>query len=150
MKITQQTFNEWVNKYYEEVLAKIRSGEMTWHSFGKDIVINNCGKPKGILLSSIRNGKVTRSYCHEDDEWNVRTGLAVAYARYIGVEIPQVEKTYFASELVGKEIRYHGKRHFITPYGNKWSLYTVSIDGVIGFIDRKYVVFESDICKEDG
>jgi hypothetical protein len=150
MRITQQAFNEWVNKYYEEVLAKIRSGEMTWHSFGKDMITNNCTKPKGILLSSIRNGKVARSYCHEDDEWNIRTGLAVAYARFMGVEIPQAEKSYLASELVGKEIMYHGNRVFITPYGNNWCVYTVSEGGIVKFIDKGYIIFESDICKEDG
>jgi hypothetical protein len=146
MKITQQAFNEWADKYYKEAQSRITSGEMTWNTFGKDL---NCTKPDGILLISLKNGKTARSYCHDDDEWEFRTGLAVAYARYMGVEIPQVEKTYRADELVGKEIRYHGKRVFITPYGNTWSLYIVSIAGVIGFIDRNYVVFESDICEGD-
>lgn len=147
MRITQQAFNEWVDKYYKEVWSKIGSGEMTWNSFGKNLIVNNYAKPEGILLASVKNGKVARSYCHDDDEWDTRIGLAVAYARYIGVEIPQVEKTYSVSELIGKEIMYHGKRHFITPYGDKWAACAVSINGGIRFIDRGYVVFESDICK---
>lgn len=150
MRITQQAFNEWVDKYYGEATVKIKSGEMTLHCFGKNLVTDNCAKPDGILIASVKNGKVARSYCHEDDVWSFKTGIAVAYARYIGVEIPQVEKTYLVSELIGKEIMYRGKRHFITPYGDKWSFYVVSITGAFGFIDRGYVVFESDICKEDG
>lgn len=149
MRVTQQIFNEWVDKYYEEVLVKIKSGEMSWHSFGKNLITNSYAKPKGILLFSVKNGKVVRSYCHDDDTWSIRIGLAVAYAHYIGVEIPQAEKTYSVSELIGKEIMYHGKRHFITPYGDKWAACAVSINGGIRFIDRGYIVFESDICKED-
>lgn len=149
MRITQQAFNEWIDKYYEEVLAKIRSGEMTWHSFGKDIVVNY-GKPKGVLLSSIRNGKVARSYCHDDDEWDTRTGLAVAYARYIGVEIPQVEKTYLISELIGKEIMIDGNKYYITPYGDKYFVFAIDECCIAYRLSRARVIFESDICKEDG
>lgn len=149
LKITQQKFNEWVDRYYEEVRSKISSGEMMWTSFGKNIVTHNCGKPEGILLINVKNGKTARSYCHDDDEWDTRIGVAVAYARYMGVEVPQVEKTYHASELIGKEIMYHGKRIFITPYGNSWCLYMVTRAGVVGFIDRDYVVFESDIREGD-
>ena len=150
MRITQQAFNEWVDKYYKEAQSKITSGEMMWHSFGKNLVINSYAKPDGILIASVKNGKVARSYCHKDDVWHLKTGIAVAYARYIGVEIPRVEKTYLVSELIGKEIMYHGKRHFITPYGDKWAACAVSINGGVRFIDRGYIIFESDICKEDG
>lgn len=142
MKITQQAFNEWADKYYKEVQFKISSGEMTWSTFGKDL---NCAKPDGILLISLKNGKTARSYCHDDDKWEFQIGLAVAYARYMGVEIPQVEKTYLVTELVGKEIIINGKRYYITPYGNTYNIFAIDELGLVYHLSRARVVWESEI-----
>ena len=128
----------------------------------KDLVINK--NPKSLFSESIRSIRTNIAFASLDKEVKIiintspeagdgksfiTANLAVAYAHYIGVEIPQVEKTYSVSELIGKEIRYHGQRVFITPYGNNWQVYSVSRCGIVKPIDRTYVVFESDICKQD-
>lgn len=148
MKITQQAFNEWVEKYYNEFQPKLKSGEMTWTSFGKSVVAHNYSKPEGILLINIKNGKTARSYCHDDDKWDTRIGIAVAYARYMGVEIPQVERTYLIKELVGKEIIIEGYKYYITPYGNTYYMYAIDEFGKVYHLSRIRVVFESEIVSE--
>ena len=68
------------------------------------------------------NGKVVRSYCHPDDAWDWETGVAVAYAHYMGIEVPQVEENYFIKDLVGKEVTLPSISSttpttvFVTPY----------------------------------
>lgn len=141
-RITQQAFNEWVKKYYSEALAKIDAGEFLWGSFGKG------NRRKGIILASTKTGKAARSYCHSDDKWDIGTGLAVAYARYMGVEIPRVEKTYLISELIGKEIMIEGNRYFITPYGNAYSMFAIDEFGKVYHLSRARVVFENEIIVE--
>lgn len=144
MKITQQAFNEWVRKYYNEVMEKINNGELCWLTFGRTKSGDN-NRKKGIIIVSTKTGKIARSYRHSSDEWDIRVGLAVAYARYMGVEIPQVEKTYLVTELVGKEIMIDGNRYYITPYGNKYSIYAIDESGRVYHLSKARVVFEYQI-----
>ena len=41
------------------------------------------------ILINHRTGKVTKAKCHEDDIFNEEVGLAIAWARYKGYEIPK-------------------------------------------------------------
>jgi hypothetical protein len=80
-------------------------------------------KRRGVIIINRSNGKIARSYCHPDDEWDWKTGVAVAYASYMGIEVPQVEKSYFIEDLVGKEVKWYQFSNedtlttvFVTPY----------------------------------
>lgn len=144
MKITQQAFDKWVDRYYNEAITKINKGEFAWVAFGKS-ESDNSDKKKGIILASTKNGKVAYSYRHPDDKWDIVTGLAVAYARYMGVEIPQVEKTYLVTELTGKEVMINGKQYYITPYGNSYFIYAMDEFGQVYHLSRAKIVLESEI-----
>lgn len=43
-------------------------------------------------LVNFRTGKVVKAKCHKDDEFDVGIGIAVAWAKYRGYEIP-IQKT---------------------------------------------------------
>lgn len=113
--VTKQEFEKWAKYYYQELIAR---NSFWGYSFGaKD------KKQRGIIIINKSNGKVARSYCHPDDEWDYETGLAVAYAHYMGIEVPQVEKSYFIEDLVGKEVKWYQFPNedtpttvFVTPY----------------------------------
>jgi hypothetical protein len=113
--VTEQQFKQWVENYYQEFC---RRNDFVAYAFG-------AGNPKhkGIIIINIDNGKIARSYCHPDDEWDYKTGLAVAYAHYMGIEVLQVEKSYFIEDLVGKEVKWYQFPNedtpttvFVTPY----------------------------------
>ena len=112
--MTELQFKKWVDNYYQEFS---RRNDFVACAFG-------AGNPKrkGIIIINRDNGKIARSYCHPDDMWDWETGVAVAYAHYMGVEVPQVEKTYFIENLVGKEVILPATHPigptvvFVTPY----------------------------------
>lgn len=94
--VTAQVFEKWVERYYQEFQ---RRGDFVAYDFGTETT-----KRRGVIIVNRSNGKIARSYCHPDDEWDWKAGVAVAYANYMGIEVPQVEKSYFIKDLVGKEV----------------------------------------------
>lgn len=51
------------------------------------------------IVINHRTGKMSKAKCHEDDIFNEVVGLAIAWARYKGYEIPKERKIVYASEL---------------------------------------------------
>lgn len=76
-KMTQEQFNEWVEKMYEEYRNS---------SFSSVI----CGGGRIVAVISYHGNRVGKATCHEDDNYSKRTGLAIAYARAIGQEVPTI------------------------------------------------------------
>jgi hypothetical protein len=144
--VTAQEFEKWVERYYQEFCMN------------KDLVLTAFGdkttKRRGIIVINKNNGKIAHSYCHSDDEWNYETGVAVAYAHYMGIEVPQVEKGYFIRDLVGKEVVlpaiYSGTPTtvFVTPYTKGG--YVVVVNSYTGCTFRVHphtLIRERDIKK---
>lgn len=76
-RMTQEQFNEWVN---------LKNGEFG-RSHYTDIV---CGGGRTVVVISENGNKFGKATCHEDDNFSRRTGIAIAYARAIGQEVPEV------------------------------------------------------------
>lgn len=76
-RMTQEDFNEWVN---------LKNGEFG-RSHYTDIV---CGGGRTVVVISENGNKVGKATCHEDDNFSRRTGIAIAFARAIGQEVPTV------------------------------------------------------------
>lgn len=76
-KMTREDFNEWVN---------LKNGEFG-RSHYTDIV---CGGGRTVVVISGNGNKVGKATCHEDDSFSRRTGIAIAFARAIGQEVPEV------------------------------------------------------------
>ena len=146
--MTEQQFKEWVDKYYWE----FREGNnFVLYVFGDEV--NAANSPHGVIIINRKNGKIARSYCHPDDEWDYETGVAVAYANYMGVEIPKVEKSYWIEELVGKEVKWYQFPNgdtpttvFVTPY--KKEGYQVVVNKLTGLsftVHPRMLIREHDI-----
>lgn len=108
-------FDQWIKDYYREFCM---SDDFVAHVFGAASVSD---KKHGIIIINKHNGKVARSYCHPDDKWDYTIGIAIAYAHYMGVEIPKIDKSFFIEDLVGKEVVLPASFGspsivFVTPY----------------------------------
>lgn len=42
-----------------------------------------------IFITNIRTGKISVARCHKTDKFNQETGIAIAWAKYNGIEIPK-------------------------------------------------------------
>lgn len=72
-----ENFMEWVeqmNKEYRHAPEHIQA-----YSFDPE---------KYVVIVSHRTGKVAKAKCHKDDEFDAGIGIAIAWARYRGYEIP--------------------------------------------------------------
>ena len=89
MKMTKEEFKEWVEKRYIECLCS------HYKIFGDNnitIVVSKTEKRIGIAKR------------HSDDEYCSEIGIAIAYAKAIGLEIPEVCNTTYLSELKNGDI----------------------------------------------
>ena len=51
------------------------------------------------VIINMKSGKTSFSKCHKCDTFHASTGLGVAWARYIGEEIPKERKIINASKI---------------------------------------------------
>lgn len=76
-RMTQEDFNEWVN---------LKNGEFG-RSHYRDII---CGGGRTVVVISENGNKIGKATCHKDDNFSRRTGIAIAFARAIGQEVPTI------------------------------------------------------------
>ena len=84
MKMTKEEFKEWVERRYRDFLYS------HYKTFGDNditIVVSKTGKKIGVAKR------------HGDDEYYNKISIAIAYAKAIGLEIPEVFDTAYLSEL---------------------------------------------------
>lgn len=141
--VTAQEFDKWVDKYYQE----FRKGDnFVLYAFGDETTTQ-----RGIIIINRKSGKIARSYCHPEDVWDYETGVAVAYAHYMGIEVPQVEKGYFIRNLVGKEVMlpaYSPAAVFVTPYMKDGFILVVdSLTGYTFKVHPHLLILEHNIKK---
>ena len=135
----------WIDKYYQEFCNR---DDFVAHAFGAETT-----KRHGVIIVNLRNGKIARSYCHPDDEWDWKAGVAVAYANYMGVEIPKIDKCFFIEDLVGKEVvlpANYGTAStvFVTPYKKEgFQIVVNSFTGLSFKVHPHLVIREHDIKK---
>lgn len=83
-------FDKWVNKMIQE-MAKGRNTERYCYGYR-----NNTGV---FVVGDRRTGKTGMSRKHPDDEYNFNYGMAIAYARCKGYEIPKLTTYKKLSEM---------------------------------------------------
>lgn len=76
-KMTREDFNEWVN---------LKNGEFG-RSHYTDIL---CKDGKTIVVISEHGDKFGKATCNSADKFSKRTGIAIAFARAIGQEVPTI------------------------------------------------------------
>ena len=112
--LSASEFDQWIKDYYREFCMR---DDFVAHVFGAETT----SKKHGIIIINKHNGKVARSYCHPDDKWDYTIGIVIAYAHYMGIEIPKIDKCFFIEDLVGKEVVLPANfgtssTVFVTPY----------------------------------
>lgn len=79
------TFNEWedfVSRWYNDYRGK--ATKASGLVYITDVVRNR------VRITNIKTGKSVVAMCHKNDSFDERIGIAVAWARYNGVEIPKL------------------------------------------------------------
>ena len=77
MFVSREDFNEWAQKMKEDFVCNYQR-------------YRSIAEGRMIIVVDKKNGKVGIARCHPDDEFNTRIGLAIAYARVRGIDIPNV------------------------------------------------------------
>lgn len=93
-----KNFMEWVNKMNKE-----------YYNAPPHICTYKFPEIGLTTLVNFRTGRVTKAKCHKDDEFDFRIGLAIAWARYRGYEIPKEIRRVHSSTLR------HGQRFIFVP-----------------------------------
>lgn len=76
--MTKVEFDKWVKNMLEE-----------YHNIDKTIFIKKFGSKTSIAYDCKTN-KIAMSRCHPDDEFRQDIGVAIAYARCKGYEVPKI------------------------------------------------------------
>lgn len=122
---TQEMFNDWVDKqifcfwhspqmkgvHLDEVLSMSHFPMTT--KILDDIVIARRNFDETIIMS-LATGKRGAAKCHKDDKYDLRVGLAIAWARFKGETVPKV---YEMIAIDPDELK-HGQKFFITEDEN--------------------------------
>ena len=143
--LTASEFDQWIKDYYREFCGR---DDFFAHVFGAASVSD---KKHGIIIINKHNGKVARSYCHPEDKWDYTIGIAIAYAHYMGVEIPKIDKCFFIEDLVGKEVVLPAafgtaSTVFVTPYKKGGCQVVVnSFTGLSFKVNPRLLILEHDI-----
>lgn len=90
-RVTKEQFEEWVKNMYNEYAAS-------------NYYCARCSDKKTIIVFSKHGNKIGKAICHKDDIFNIHTGVAIAYARATGKEVPTI-----IEEISIKELKYGDK-----------------------------------------
>ncbi len=77
----EQFISHWARKAWEE---------LTNSNTLLDLMVNRFERT--VILINKRTGKTAIARCHPNDEFHVQDGTAIAFAKWHGVEIPNVER----------------------------------------------------------
>ena len=120
-KMTREQYNVWINKMYID---------FNYSSFTMKL----CKDGRTIIVVSKHGNRIGKATCHEDDDFSKRTGIAIAFARAIGQEIPTVVDTVKISSLCYGDM-------FIDDNGNRFVYIakhpTISDEHITVFVNTK-------------
>lgn len=91
---------EWLKKIFEFCRAEEYKGRIKCSLFGKD--------KNGVVVIDLISGNAAIAKCHPDDDFNIETGCAIAYARLRGMTPKLIPAGRPIKELVGAKVCYKG------------------------------------------
>ena len=132
-----ENFEAWAHEKYNQFMKEKKSNL----DFVQVVSLSN----RTVAIINMKNGRASFSKCHDDDKFNTYIGYGVAWARYIGEEIPKEivvikiselnsgQKFIFAPEVVAKgEFYYIGNNPVnntsIAVRANSGECYQFSMD----------------------
>jgi hypothetical protein len=84
--MTKKEFKKWVDEMVRKYNADFKVLCLNGEGTGYIIEENK------IIVLDAKTGKTGMARCHEDDKFKFETGLAIAYARLKGFEVPEIEE----------------------------------------------------------
>lgn len=104
-----KNFIEWAKRKEKECLnACEHSSALYWTTYKRRVTIVN-----------MTTGKCGKSYCNKNDKFNRTIGLAIAWARYLGEEIPPMEEDYIVKESYKKDKHFNNKEESLKYFLSK-------------------------------
>lgn len=89
--VTLGEWNQFINSMYDSWMNRDRTRYKNIDFFAS---MNRC-----IILANRKTGKTVMARCHRGDTFDVRTGTAIAWAKYLGREIPKAGTIIHTGEL---------------------------------------------------
>jgi hypothetical protein len=96
-KMTQEQFNEWIDKMADEFANSNYTHKL-------------CKDRRTTVVISEHGNKFGKATCHKDDMFNGYVGIAIAFAKAIGQEVPTVV------EKVKIDSLHHGDKFIYDDY----------------------------------
>lgn len=111
--MTQEQFNEWVNRMCKEY------DDSCFYA-------TTCLDGKTIICISKHGNRIGKAVCHDDDAFYYRIGTAIAYARATGQEVPTViDKVAISSLRYGDKFIYDSNYIYVAKHPTKTDVHIV-------------------------
>lgn len=104
---TMKKKNEWISTMVTALMAAEALNPTT---FGAVVV----GKQVSVMYLNVEKPKIGVAKCNPSDTFDLATGLAIAYARAMGHEVPDYvlhDGTPFKEVAIGTQFTHDGKRY---------------------------------------
>lgn len=135
-KVDKDTYDKWIMEQYTRYTAEEKS---------LCVYIIHSGK-NGIIITEPRTGRSGCSYCHTDDKWDRKTGIAIAYARLKGEEVltlEEEEEKNIADLKNGDKFKFSGKSGVMEFIG-----YCKATDSYVVYAQNGTTKHISKNCKD--
>lgn len=104
-RMTKEQFNKWAVGMYNEYVAS-------------SYCSTRCNDGNTVICFSKHGNKIGKATCHKDDEFKFYIGVAIAYARATGKEVPAIINKVTIQELkYGDKFIYNGELYvYVAPH----------------------------------
>ena len=89
--VTLEEWNQFIQSYYDSWMDRDRTRYKNIDFF---VSMHRC-----VILVNYKTGKTVTAKCHRKDEFSTKTGTAIAWARYLGKEIPRLGTRIYTGDL---------------------------------------------------
>lgn len=113
-KKISKNFIEWANKKYSNFMNLLWGGKKSYIDYSTD-------ETTWVSIYNCRTGKFAKSYCSSNDTFDIKIGIAIAWARYLKEEIPPMYdnnkyKIIISSTKTESEIFYPSEEELIYAF----------------------------------
>lgn len=103
-------FFAWAQKKEKEFYAACNNSK--WLDWSTDY-------KSRVTIVNMSTGKCGKSYCNTKDTFNLTVGLAIAWAKYLGEEIPPIEQNYIVEEVYEEDKKFNDKDKALNYFFSK-------------------------------
>lgn len=89
--MTKKDFDIWVNDMFRSFTEYVREHDCVGYFCTHDVNKGGSANRETVIVN-VKTHKTAFARCHKDDTFDVKVGIAIAWARYNGILIPTVVK----------------------------------------------------------